>query len=149
MSLTVEEAFRMFDTEYSQKIPANSLGPALRSLGKRLTEEQVAAMKATANEAGGLVTLEQFKGFVATASDIQKTELEIEQAFRIFEKDSEMKAHGQPGTADKRSLRHAICSLGDTLSKEEAEHFLEYCAPGQQSVSLESLLKTVRAAECH
>lgn len=149
MSLTIEEAFRMFDLDYSQRIPSSSLGTALRSLGKRLTEEQIAKMKATADEAGGFVSLDQFRSFVSTATDTQKTEIEVELAFRIFEKDSEMKNHGQPGTADKRSLRHAICSLGDKLSKEEAEQFLEYCAPGQQSISLESLIKAVQTAECH
>jgi len=132
-----------------KKIPSSSLGPALRSLGKRLTEEQIAKMRASVDETGGFVSLDHFQRFVSDASHSQKTETEIELAFRIFERASEMKTHGQPGTVDKRDLRHAICSLGDKLSKEEAEQFLEFCAPGQQALSLESLLKAIQTAECH
>jgi Ca2+-binding EF-hand superfamily protein len=40
-------------------------------------------------------------------------------------------ALGAPGTIDKQVLRQALCGLGDKLSKEECEAFMETVAEGQ------------------
>lgn len=94
-------------------------GQALRSLGKRLTADDVESLKTKVEAGGGRVLREDFDGYVAQAEGMQKTLLEVEGAFRIFEKESEMKSAGPPDTVDKRVLRHALVSLGDKLSKEE------------------------------
>lgn len=145
-SVTLEETFALFDTGGAGSFPSADLGQALRSLGKRLTEDSVASLKGQADTKGGKVSLDDFKDFVLQANEQQKTVEEIKGAFAIFEKESEMKSHGEPGTVDKRVLKHALCSLGDKLSKEDTETFLEACGSGQ-AISMDTLLQVVAQHE--
>jgi len=140
--VSVDEVFNFFDVEGNNSIPAERLGEALRSLGRRLTEENVKSLTDKAKEGGGTISLEQFKEFLNESADVQKTTEDIESAFKVFEKESEMKSHGAPGSVDKRVLKHALISLGDNLSTAEVEQFLSMCGQGP-SMDLDTFMNVV------
>jgi EF-hand domain pair len=72
MSLSTEqneelaEAFKVFDKEGKQSIPANELGALLRSLGQNPSDTEVKNMAAIADPSGsGSITLDGFQKMIA------------------------------------------------------------------------------------
>ena len=69
-----------------------------------------------------LFSLSSFS-YVGAAADVEKTAEDIERAFKVFEKESE-KSHGQAGTVNLKVLRQALTTLGDKLTPQEMEFFV-------------------------
>ncbi len=65
----LKEAFDLHDHEGKGEILAAELGSALRSVGKRLTEEHVAKFTKEANDKGGKVKFDAFLAFVQQVCD--------------------------------------------------------------------------------
>lgn len=59
----LRQAFDFCDHKGEGKIPSSELGNALRSAGKRLTNENVERFKKDADTAGGSVDFDQFQAF--------------------------------------------------------------------------------------
>ena len=66
------EAFNL-QIPQNKKIDSSKLGEALRSVGKRLTNENIETLKKKADdECNGGITFDDFKRFVGEASKIEK-----------------------------------------------------------------------------
>ncbi|GAB5364296.1 hypothetical protein AAMO2058_000957400 [Amorphochlora amoebiformis] len=99
-----------------KKIDTSKLGEALRSVGKRLTNENIEALKKQADsECNGGVTFDQFKKYVDEASKIEKTDDEIEKAFKVFDNGE------KKGLINLATFKHSIMTLGDKLLPEQVE----------------------------
>eukprot|EP00954_Amorphochlora_amoebiformis_P014621 1143920-Amorphochlora_amoeboformis.AAC.2 len=97
-----------------KKIDTSKLGEALRSVGKRLTNENIEALKKQADsECNGGVTFDQFKKYVDEASKIEKTDDEIEKAFKVFDNGE------KKGLINLATFKHSIMTLGDKLLPEQ------------------------------
>eukprot|EP00456_Euglypha_rotunda_P013746 TRINITY_DN1418_c0_g1_i13.p1 TRINITY_DN1418_c0_g1~~TRINITY_DN1418_c0_g1_i13.p1 ORF type:complete len:125 (-),score=38.70 TRINITY_DN1418_c0_g1_i13:38-412(-) len=84
----LKEAFDMTDIEGNEFIVPSKLGPALRSVGKRLTDDQMQAFQKDAEAKGGKIKFEDFKAYVEEASKKEKSYDDIEYAFKVFAKES-------------------------------------------------------------
>jgi len=100
------------------------LGNALRAVGKRLTQAHITELNQKADkESAGKVNFEEFKKYVELASEVEKKDRDVEQAFKIFaQADGVAHAHvnprapGAPTVVDVQALRQALTTLGDKLS---------------------------------
>uniref|UniRef100_A0A7S2TMJ6 Calmodulin n=1 Tax=Lotharella oceanica TaxID=641309 RepID=A0A7S2TMJ6_9EUKA len=109
------EAFNL-QIPQNKKIDSSKLGEALRSVGKRLTNENIEALKKKADsECNGGLTFEDFKKFVGEASKIEKTDEEIEKAFKVFDNGE------KKGLINLATFKHSIMTLGDKLAPEQVE----------------------------
>jgi len=141
---TLREAFDMHDKEGKEFLGVEELGSALRSVGKRLTEDGVAQMRKKAqDECGGKIAFSDFKHYVTMATSLEKQDSDVEQAFHVF--------GGQRGlaknTIDIAEFRQALTTLGDRLTKQEVDDFLKEAGHANRSnISLESFMKVVQSS---
>eukprot|EP00474_Spongospora_subterranea_P008480 CRZ08938.1 hypothetical protein [Spongospora subterranea] len=109
---TAQEVYNMFAT--AGYLKADDLGIALRSVGKRLTADQIKTLTAEANNKHkGKITFPIFQEFLAQSTKIQKTIEEISDAFKVFE------CKDKPGHINIEEFTHALTTLGDKLSRDE------------------------------
>ena len=96
-------------------MPTNKLGVALRSVGLRLTNDQIKELKSRADAEfeNGRLDFEGFKDYIFEGTRAQKTDEELESAFRVFD-------NGE-GLIDVDNFRHALSTLGDKMSLEEID----------------------------
>ena len=128
---TLREAFDLHDHNGNQSITSQELGNALRSVGKRLTEENVASLVRRADaDHGGSLSFDDFKNFVGYAAEIEKRDDDIKQAFKVFDKNGD-------GTVDLRTFRHALTTLGDKLSAEQVDTLLSDARVDESSDSID------------
>jgi Ca2+-binding EF-hand superfamily protein len=131
----------------SGKLMSVDLAKALRSVGKRLTEEQVKTLKGLADSKyGGKLSLDDFKGMVKDATKIEKSWEEIEAAFKVFES----KEPGKEGHIDIAEFTHALTTLGDKLSRQEIETILEDArrmgaANNSSTIEYSKILKLIKS----
>mmetsp|Transcript_15112 Transcript_15112/g.18125 ORF Transcript_15112/g.18125 Transcript_15112/m.18125 type:complete len:147 (+) Transcript_15112:91-531(+) len=109
------EAFNL-QMPQNTKIDSSKLGEALRSIGKRLTNENIEMLKKRADEeCNGGLTFEDFKKYAAEASKIEKTDEEIEKAFKVFDNGE------KKGLINLTTFKHSITTLGDKILPEQVE----------------------------
>mmetsp|Transcript_32040 Transcript_32040/g.78028 ORF Transcript_32040/g.78028 Transcript_32040/m.78028 type:complete len:147 (-) Transcript_32040:7067-7507(-) len=109
------EAFNL-QMPQDKKIDSSKLGEALRSVGKKLTNENIEALKKQADaECNGGLTFDDFKRFVVEASKVEKTDEEIEKAFKVFDNGDKQ------GMINLATFKHSIMTLGDKLSQEQVD----------------------------
>jgi calmodulin len=114
------EVFDLLDRKKSGFLKSDQLGVALRSVGLRLTNEQIRQLKAKVDaEENGQLDYESFQDYIYESKKIQKTEAELEAAFRVFDN-----GDGQ-GLIDIESFKHALTSLGDKMTPEEVDEILK------------------------
>jgi len=107
------EAFNL-QMPQNTKIDSSKLGEALRSIGKRLTNENIEMLKKRADEeCNGGLTFEDFKKYAAEASKIEKTDEEIEKAFKVFDNGE------KKGLINLTTFKHSITTLGDKILPEQ------------------------------
>ena len=98
----------------SNVLRSEDLGTALRSVGRRLTADQV---KALTNDAiathQGNIDFGAFQEYLKQSADIQKSFEDILAAFKVFE------AKDKPGFIRIDEFTHALTTLGDKLSRQE------------------------------
>ena len=84
-----------------------------------MTNEQIKTLQAKADgENAGKIDFETFKDFIFEGKKIQKTDEEIEAAFRVFDNGQ------QRGLIDVESFRHALTTLGDKMTREEVDEII-------------------------
>jgi len=145
----LREAFDMTDIEGKKWIPPAKIGSALRSVGKRLTDEQVEKFKKQAEEKNeGKVDFDAFKLLVEEASKIEKTENDIEYAFKVFSKDS--KDGKESPAIPVATLKQYLTTLGDKLTERQVNEFLaqaDVTGPGfQQTITLAAFMKVIQSS---
>lgn len=101
-------------------LKADDLGTALRSVGKRLTGDQIKTLTNEANSKHkGKINYATFQAFLAEANKIQKSLEEIADAFKVFE------CKDKPGHINIEEFTHALTTLGDKLSRAEIETIVD------------------------
>jgi len=143
----MKEAFDLHDKKGAKSIPTSELGSALRSVGKRLTNDHITQLSKKADtECGGKITFEDFKKFVETASDMEKTDRDVAGAFKIFSEGQ----HGGNGV-DLATLRHALSTMGDKLTAKQIDAFLVECGFRQGEthgwLDLEKFMKVIHSTD--
>ncbi|KAH3711396.1 hypothetical protein DPMN_071065 [Dreissena polymorpha] len=111
----LKEAFNLFDMNGDGHISASELGYVLRALGQNPTERMIKEVMAKADKDGKYNEyMELLKDFL---KDPQIVEIELREAFRMFDKD-------RNNTLNLAELRRALTHLGEPLSEKEA---IELC----------------------
>eukprot|EP00041_Stephanoeca_diplocostata_P004979 m.54208 g.54208 ORF g.54208 m.54208 type:complete len:135 (+) comp15491_c0_seq1:71-475(+) len=115
MTNYLPHCFDLFDKNGEGSIPAASLGPALRALGKAPSEEQVQEMLAGASS----VNLEQFTAFAGQVEEPAKDD--VMEAFATFDTNNN-------GYIALPELKHLMKSLGEGLSDAEIQGLVKVAA---------------------
>lgn len=142
------EVFDLLDRKKSGFLRTEQLGTALRSVGLRLTNDQIKQFKSKADqELNGQLDFDTFQEYIFEAKKVQKTEAELESAFKVFENGE------QHGVIDIDSFKHALTSLGDKMTSEEVDEIIreakklggEEDAPG--TIESAKLMKLIRSVQ--
>src|SRR5688572_9474533 len=112
------EVFNLLDRKGEGFLTSDKLGVALRSVGLRLTNSQIGELKNRAESEfeAGKIDFEGFKDYIFEGQKIQKTDDELEAAFKVFD-------NGE-GEIEIDNFRHALSSLGDKMSLEEIDEII-------------------------
>lgn len=128
-------------------MPTKDIGVALRSVGLRLTNEQVSMLQGKADKefAEGKFNFKGFTDYIFEGQQIQKTDAELEAAFKVFDA-------GEDGLIDLDAFRHALSTLGDKMSLEEIDDIIKEArkefgddAPG--TIDARKLIQLIRSVQ--
>lgn len=108
--------FNLLDRKGSGFLKTEQLGVALRSVGLRLTNEQIVELQSKAQtEFNDKISFEGYSDYIFEGRKIQKTDAELEAAFKVFDNGE------QKGKIDIDNFRHALSTLGDKMPTEEID----------------------------
>jgi len=113
----IQEAFMLFDIDGRGRVPSDTLGSLLRSLGFVPTEEQIAEIQ---KQAGDYADFPQFLQIVAKYGGESVNEDDIVSAFKVFDKNG-------TGYVSADELRSVMTTMGEKLSEEDMDAFLAEC----------------------
>ncbi|KAF4758865.1 hypothetical protein FOZ63_022895 [Perkinsus olseni] len=119
----IEECFHIFAGPSKSRLPADSIGPALRSLGVYVSEAALANLTANIGDEHELdlaeftKLYERLKGTTGPGSEESLKEI-IVQAFRVLD------ATGT-GRVSIKDIRHVVTTLGEKLSDADVDTFLQ------------------------
>uniref|UniRef100_A0A6B2LPI9 EF-hand domain-containing protein n=1 Tax=Arcella intermedia TaxID=1963864 RepID=A0A6B2LPI9_9EUKA len=122
MADKLQEIFSLWDVEGNNTIETKNFQFAFRAAGLAPTEEELEKITNEIDE-GGKISFAKFK----TACDNNKKlgqnieELAI-SAFQVFDRDDN-------GTVQSQEMKHILTALGDKLTEEEADDFINECTP--------------------
>eukprot|EP00466_Bigelowiella_natans_P004918 jgi/Bigna1/81103/fgenesh1_pg.77_\ len=137
------EAFNM-QNPVNRKLEVSNLGNALRSIGKRLTNDNIEELTKQANkEFSGGLTFDDFKKYIEKASKIEKTVKDIEKGFEVF-------ANRENGKIEVSKLKHALTNLGDKLEEKQVEAFFKAAGIDESKekyVDYQKFMSTLKLAE--
>ncbi|XP_052252303.1 neo-calmodulin-like isoform X1 [Dreissena polymorpha] len=133
----LKDAFNLFDKNGDGHISASELGYVLRALGQNPTERMIKEVMAKADKDGndGIEYNEYVELLKDFLKDPQIVEIELREAFRMFDKD-------RNNTLNLAELRRALTHLGEPLSEKEA---MELCnmmdVNGDQKVDVDEFVQ--------
>mmetsp|Transcript_8658 Transcript_8658/g.11910 ORF Transcript_8658/g.11910 Transcript_8658/m.11910 type:complete len:149 (+) Transcript_8658:60-506(+) len=137
------EAFNM-QNPVNRKLKVSKLGDALRSIGKRLANDDIDELKKQATgEFNGGLTFDDFKKYAEKASKLEKTEEEIEKGFKVF-------ANRESGKIEISKLKYALMNLGDKLEDKQVEAFFKAAGIDESKdkhVDYKRFMSTLKLAE--
>ncbi|KAI8988919.1 calmodulin [Pilobolus umbonatus] len=112
------EAFSLFDKDGDGSITTKELGTVLRSIGKNPTEAELHDMVNEVDRDGnGLIDFPEFLTMLGRKERETNSREEIEEAFKVFDKDGN-------GHISAAELRHVMTSLGEKLTEEEVDEMI-------------------------
>lgn len=115
----IKEAFDLYDKNQQGKISVDMIGTVIRSVGRNPTQQEVKEMIEDADpEKTGFVTYEQFLKLVKRAPTRAELEEEVQEAFKVFDKDNK-------GLIPLAELRHVLTTLGEKLTTDEVDEVLK------------------------
>lgn len=135
--LKQREVFDLFDKNGDGFISGSELGMVLRALGQNPSEKDIQEALRQADKDGDHVIkyeeyVDMLKGFT---KDPQIFEIELREAFRIFDKD-------RNNNLNFVELRKALTSLGEPLTDEEAVKLCKLMdADGDRQVTVDEFVK--------
>ncbi|KAF4736975.1 hypothetical protein FOZ63_000405 [Perkinsus olseni] len=115
----IEECFHIFSGPSKSRLPADSIGPALRSLGVYVSEAALANLMTDIGEEKELdlaeftELYERLKGTTGPGS-----EESLKEAFRVLD------ATGT-GRVSIKDIRHVVTTRGEKLSDADVDTFLQ------------------------
>lgn len=114
-----QQAFSLFDKDGNGKVNAKELGVVMRSLGQRLTEEELEGMiKEADTDGSGTVDFNEFIGLMALKKLSREEEEELKAAFRVFDKNDD-------GHISAEELRRVMHNLSQKLSDKEVAEMMK------------------------
>lgn len=133
----MKEAFEFFDRNGDGTISHSELGKVLRALGQNPTEKCIAEVMQKADKNGNKVL--EYQEYVDLLQDYVKdpavVEIELREAFRVFDKD-------RNNSLDFNELRKALMYLGEPLTeKETAELCKMMDTNGDNKVDIDEFVK--------
>jgi calmodulin len=113
-----KEAFALYDKDKDGRINTKELGAFMRSIGQNPTEQELQDIINEVDADGdGDINFREFVTVMATKmNDIAKAR-EVEEMFRIFDKD-------RNGFISAAELRHIMFNLGEELTDEEVDEMI-------------------------
>ncbi|KAG0354387.1 calmodulin mutant SYNCAM35 [Gamsiella multidivaricata] len=120
----LKDAFNLFDRKGTGNVPTSSLGDLLRSVGQNPTQAEIQELVAQADPSG--VTTMTFDTFtkIALRPDGFKpagTPEELIDGFKAFDPEN-------TGSISVTELRHVLATMGEALTPEEIDAFLQSAA---------------------
>ena len=134
------DAFNMFDTNHDGTITSQKLGELMRKLGQNPTEADLIQMIEAVSKPGSKkIGFDEFVDMMEKKNNEEDTEVEIINAFRVFDTESN-------GLISKEELFHIIRTFGETLSDEEIEEIItEADVDGDGFINYEEFVRMMMA----
>ncbi|KAL4237939.1 hypothetical protein ACF0H5_002649 [Mactra antiquata] len=131
-----KEAFSLFDKDGDGRVTSKELGTVMRSLGQNPTESELLDMVNEVDTDGnGNIDFPEFLTMMAKKMKETDSELEIREAFKVFDKDGN-------GFISSTELRYVMTNLGEKLTDEEVEDMIrEADADGDGQVNYGEFLQ--------
>jgi len=127
-----KEAFNLFDRDNDGKINANEVGTVMRALGQSPTEAEV---KEIQKELPASVDFPTFQSVMKKHKKDVDAEKELEEAFKVFDKDGK-------GVVQTKELKAVLTSMGEKLTEEEVEGIIKACDQ-DGSINLKTFIQTL------
>jgi len=134
------EAFNLFDQDGDGKVTTQELGEVMKNLGQNPTDEELRDMINELDRDGnGTVEFNEFLAHITAKQTEADDEDEMQQAFKVFDKDGN-------GFIAPDELRQVMSSLGESLTDEEVEEMIkEADTDGDGQINYMEFVKMMKA----
>ena len=134
------DAFNMFDTNHDGTINSQKMGEIMRKLGINPTEQQLLQLIENVSKSGNKkITFDDFVDLMEQRNKEDDNEVEIINAFRIFDKENN-------GLISNEELFHIIRTFGETLTDKEIEDIIsEADVDGDGYINYEEFVRMMTA----
>ena len=113
-----QDIFDQFDKDKDGKISGKELEKAMISMGQNPTEDEINEMMREVDlNQDGKIDFEEFMILMTKSSPDTKTEEEVINAFRVFDKEGN-------GLIASSELKHIMMTIGDKMTEEEADEMV-------------------------
>ena len=111
-------AFKVYDKEGKGEIPTSLLGTVMKNLGHNLKPEQLQeCIDAVDGDGSGTVDFDEFLALMAKKTKEAEDELELREAFRVFDKNNR-------GVIDVSDLKLIFQALDPDMPDEEVDQII-------------------------
>ena len=111
-------AFNVYDKEGKGEISTSLLGTVMKNLGHNLKPEQLQeCIDAVDGDGSGTVDFDEFLALMAKKTKEAEDELELREAFRVFDKNNR-------GVIDVSDLKLIFSALDPDMPDEEVEQII-------------------------
>lgn len=111
-------AFNVYDKEGKGEIPTSLLGTVMKNLGHNLKPEQLQdCIEAVDGDGSGAIDFEEFLALMAKKTKEAEDEMELREAFRVFDKNNR-------GIIEVSDLKLIFQTLDPDMADEEIEQII-------------------------
>lgn len=123
--LEIHQAFNRFDRDDSGEVDAKELKQVMKTLGMDATNEQIKEMiKSVDVDQSGMIEFEEFANMMARRFLIQDGQIELDQAFKLFDSDGS-------GYVSIEEMRTLLMAVGgeEALTEREMTALIKVADP--------------------
>jgi calmodulin len=134
----LKDVYDLFDKNRNSYISHNDLKGLMIALGADPTDDEMSQIISEADPNNtGMITFEQFLDIYAVRAKEPNSEEDLIEAFKIFDSDGS-------GTISADELRTVMMTLGEKLSREEAEAMIkEADVDGDGNINYKEFVNTL------